>query len=136
METNLSRGGNPPGDKISKHCPVVGILLSRYDRFVRPSLENIISVISVTGHGFGNLDDSPQVPDPVRVLSRRERQAYIYRSISALVSGLSCLNKESGGLMISYHDLQPSNVLVVGQDFKTADLGRSHLRPADGGLFA
>ena len=79
---------------------------------------------------------APRSRTPVRVLSRRERQAYIYPSISALASGLSCLNKESGGLIISHHDLQPSNVLVVGQDFKTADLGRSHLRPADGGLFA
>ena len=77
--------------------------------------------------------NSPHVPTPIQTLSRRERQAYIYRSISGLVSGLSYLHRESGGLITSHHDLKPSNVLVVGQDFKIADLGRSHLRPIDGG---
>ena len=74
-----------------------------------------------------------QVPTPIQALSRRERQAYIYRSIFGLVSGLAYMHKESGGLITSHHDPKPSNVLVVGQDFKIADLGRSHLRPVDGG---
>lgn len=76
---------------------------------------------------------SSQVPTPIQGLSLRERRAYIYRSIFGLVSGLSYLHRGSGGLITSHHDLKPSNVLVIGQDFKIADMGRSHLRPADEG---
>lgn len=76
--------------------------------------------------------NSPQIPMSIKPLSRNERRAYIYQSISALVSGLAYLHRESGGLITSHHDLKPSNILVIGQDFKIADLGRSHLRPADG----
>ena len=74
-----------------------------------------------------------QVPMPLQDSSRSERQAYIYRSMYALVSGMSYLHRENEGFITSHHDLKPSNILVIGQDFKIADLGRSHLRPADGG---
>ena len=77
--------------------------------------------------------NSPQVPIPVQTLSRRERRAFIFSSTTALVSGLSYLHREVGGLITSHHDLKPSNILVIGQEFKIADLGRSHLRPIDGG---
>lgn len=76
---------------------------------------------------------SSTVPKPLENLSRRERRAYLYRSMYALLSGLSYLHQESDGFVTSHHDLKPSNILVIGQDFKIADLGRSHLRPADGG---
>ena len=47
----------------------------------------------------------------------------------ALVSGLSFLHREKDGTIIVHHDLKPSNVLVLGQELKIADFGRSHLRP-------
>ena len=76
---------------------------------------------------------SSTVPAPLQGLSRQERQAYIYHSMYALLSGLSYLHKEKDGLITSHHDLKPSNILVIGQDFKIADLGRSHLLHADEG---
>ena len=73
------------------------------------------------------------VPAPLQGLSRHERQSYIYHSMYALLSALSYLHEEKDGLITSHHDLKPSNILVIGQDFKIADLGRSHLLHADEG---
>lgn len=73
------------------------------------------------------------VPAPLQELSRHERQTYIYHSMYSLLSALSYLHKEQDGLITSHHDLKPSNILVIGQDFKIADLGRSHLLHADEG---
>ncbi|KAL8950173.1 MAG: hypothetical protein Q9222_003780 [Ikaeria aurantiellina] len=77
--------------------------------------------------------NSDQTPPPIQGYSLSERRGYIYRSILALVSGLSYLHRDDNGLFTSHHDLKPNNVLIIGQDFKIADLGRSHLRPVDGG---
>lgn len=73
------------------------------------------------------------VPAPLQGLSRHERQTYIYHSMYALLSALSYLHEEKDGLVTSHHDLKPKNILVIGQDFKIADLGRSHLLHADEG---
>ena len=74
-----------------------------------------------------------RIPSPLQRLSRPERQEHIYRSIYTLVSGLSYLHEENGGLITSHHDLKPNNILVFGQVFKIADLGRSHLLNAEEG---
>ena len=74
-----------------------------------------------------------EVPPSIGAHSRGERRAYIYRCMYGLVSGLSYLHREIGGWVTSHHDLKPSNILVIGEDFKIADLGRSHLRPVDSG---
>ncbi|KAL8692369.1 MAG: hypothetical protein Q9218_002588 [Villophora microphyllina] len=75
----------------------------------------------------------PDAPAPVQHLSRGERRLFLYRSMLSLMSALSYLHREHGGLITSHHDLKPSNILVVGQEFMISDLGRSHLRPLDGG---
>lgn len=86
------------------------------------------------GHGFGNLDEQLPGPDAYSgAFTERTSSLHLPFYIFGLVSGLAYLHKESGGLITSHHDLKPSNVLVVGQDFRIADLGRSHLRPVDGG---
>ncbi|KAL8779153.1 MAG: hypothetical protein Q9213_007079 [Squamulea squamosa] len=74
-----------------------------------------------------------ETPTLLQLFPRSERRSYIYHSMYGLVSGLSYLHREHDGLITSHHDLKPSNILVIGQDFKIADLGRSRLRPADGG---
>lgn len=74
-----------------------------------------------------------QIPAPPQGYSRSERRGNVYCPIYALVSGLSYLHREDEGLITSHHDLKPSNILVIGNNFKIADLGPSHLRPADGG---
>lgn len=119
-----------------KHRNIIPLLASYYldttDSSERP-LRTLYLLFPWADMDLETWMNSPQVPTPIQTLSRRERRAYIYRSTSALVSGLSYLHREIGGLITSHHDLKPSNVLVVGQDFKIADLGRSHLRPLDGG---
>ena len=59
------------------------------------------------------------------------RRLFLYRSMLSLMSALSYLHREHGGLITSHHDLKPSNILVVGQRFLISDLGKSHLRPPD-----
>lgn len=72
---------------------------------------------------------NPRPPPCLQGLSRSERRAYLYSCISALVSGLSFLHREQGGIVTAHHDLKPHNILVFGQELKLADFGRSHLRP-------
>ena len=85
---------------------------------------------------LGNLDERPPGPDACSGASTwRKSSLHLPFHICTGIR-LSYLHKESGGLIISHHDLKPSKVLVIGQDFKIVDLGRSDLRPADGGLFA
>jgi serine/threonine protein kinase len=71
----------------------------------------------------------PQIPFNMVRLSKQERQAYLYRSIYALVSGISYLHREVDGIFTAHHDLKPRNILVVDDRLKIADFGHSHLRP-------
>ena len=71
----------------------------------------------------------PQTPFNVARLSKQERQAYIYRSIYALVSSISYLHKDIDGKVTAHHDLKPRNILLVDDEMKIADFGHSHLRP-------
>ena len=71
----------------------------------------------------------PQTPLNVARLSKQERQAYIYRSMYALVSGISYLHTNVDGKVTAHHDLKPRNILVVNDEMKIADFGHSHLRP-------
>ena len=71
----------------------------------------------------------PQMPINVTRLSKEERQAYLYRSIYALASGISYLHREVDGKVTAHHDLKPRNILVVDDKLKIADFGHSHLRP-------
>ena len=77
--------------------------------------------------------NSSDVPAPLQDLSRSERRTYLYHSMYTLVSALSYLHREHGGLITSHHDLKPENIMVVGQHLMISDLGKSHLRPVDGG---
>ena len=70
-----------------------------------------------------------QIPFNMARLSKQERQAYLYRSIYALVSGISYLHREVDGIVTAHHDLKPRNILVVNDTLKIADFGHSHLRP-------
>ncbi|KAL9128047.1 MAG: hypothetical protein Q9217_003186 [Psora testacea] len=70
-----------------------------------------------------------QIPFNVAKLSKQERQAYLYRSIYALVSSISYLHRELDGIVTAHHDLKPRNILVVNDKLKIADFGHSHLRP-------
>lgn len=71
----------------------------------------------------------PQIPFNVARLSKQERQAYLYRSIYALVSSVSYLHREVDGIVTAHHDLKPRNILLVNDKLKLADFGHSHLRP-------
>ena len=71
----------------------------------------------------------PQTPFNVARLSKQERQAYIYRSVYALVSSISYLHRDIDGKVTAHHDLKPRNILVVNGKLKIADFGKSHLRP-------
>lgn len=71
----------------------------------------------------------PKSPAWLQGLPEWERRAYLYRLIYAFVSGLSFLHREKDGTITAHHDLKPRNILVVGQELKIADFGRSHLRP-------
>ena len=71
----------------------------------------------------------PRIPFNVAKLSKEERQAYLYRSIYALVSSISYLHREIDGIVTAHHDLKPKNILVVNDKLKIADFGHSHLRP-------
>lgn len=72
---------------------------------------------------------NPQIPSNVARLSRQDRQAYLYRSMYELVSGVSYLHGEIDGTVTAHHDLKPHNILVVDDRLKIADFGHSHLRP-------
>ena len=72
----------------------------------------------------------PQTPDWLARLPKPKRRKHLYRFIYALVSGLSFLHREKDGTITAHHDLKPRSILVFGQEFKIADLGRSHLRPS------
>ena len=71
----------------------------------------------------------PQIPSNVAMLSRQERQLYLYRSIYALVCGVSYLHRKVDGTITAHHDLKPRNILMVNDKLKIADFGHSHLRP-------
>ena len=71
----------------------------------------------------------PQPPAWLQGRPKPKRRAYLYRSIYALVSGLSFLHREKDGIITTHHDLKPRNILVIGQELYIADFGRSHLRP-------
>ncbi|KAL8921173.1 MAG: hypothetical protein Q9172_004169 [Xanthocarpia lactea] len=71
----------------------------------------------------------PEPPPWLQVLEPSETRGFLYRSIYALVSGLSFLHRENKGTITAHHDLKPKNILVFGQDLKIADFGSSHLRP-------
>ena len=71
----------------------------------------------------------PQIPSNVARLSKQNRQIYLYRSIYALVSAISYLHRDVGGIVTAHHDLKPRNILVVNGNLKIADFGHSHLRP-------
>ena len=71
----------------------------------------------------------PQTPFNITTLSEQECQAYLYRSIYALVSGISHLHKEVDGIVTAHNDLKPRNILVVNNKLNIADFGHSHLRP-------
>ncbi len=70
-----------------------------------------------------------QVPSNVARLSKQDRETYLYRSIYELVSSISYLHKDVGGMVTAHHDLKPRNILVVKDKLKIADFGHSHLRP-------
>lgn len=70
-----------------------------------------------------------RIPLNVASLSKQERQAYLYRSIYALVSCISYLHRDIDGVVTAHHDLKPRNILVVNNEMKIADFGHSHLRP-------
>ncbi len=71
----------------------------------------------------------PQIPSNVATLSKQDRQTYLYRSIYELVSSISYLHRDVGGMVTAHHDLKPRNILVVKDKMKIADFGHSHLRP-------
>ena len=71
----------------------------------------------------------PQIPSNVASLSKQDRQRYLYRSMYELVSGISYLHRDFGGMVTAHHDLKPRNILVVKDKLKIADFGHSHLRP-------
>ena len=75
----------------------------------------------------------PQPPVWLQGLPRPECRAVLYRFIYALVSGVSFLHRENGGKITAHHDLKPKNILVIGQELKIADFGRSHLRSFEEG---
>ena len=70
-----------------------------------------------------------QIPLNVVGLLKKERQAYLYRSIYELVSSISYLHSEVDGIVTAHHDLKPRNILVVNDKLKIADFGHSNLRP-------
>ena len=78
---------------------------------------------------FADWMTNPQIPFNVAMLSKQERQAYIYRSMYALVSGISYLHREVDGIVTAHHDLKPRNILLVNDKLQIADFGHSHLRP-------
>ena len=71
----------------------------------------------------------PHIPSNVARLSKQNRQLHLYRSIYALVSGVSYLHRDVDGYATAHHDLKPRNILVVNDKLKIADFGHSHLRP-------
>ncbi|KAL8910596.1 MAG: hypothetical protein Q9171_004135 [Xanthocarpia ochracea] len=71
----------------------------------------------------------PEPPPWLQGSEPSETRGFLYRSIYALVSGLSFLHRENKGTITAHHDLKPKNILVFGQDLKIADFGSSHLRP-------
>ncbi|KAL8976584.1 MAG: hypothetical protein Q9205_007435 [Flavoplaca limonia] len=71
----------------------------------------------------------PKPPPWLQGSEPSETRGFLYRSIYALVSGLSFLHRENKGTITAHHDLKPKNILVFGQDLKIADFGSSHLRP-------
>ncbi|KAL9627119.1 MAG: hypothetical protein Q9204_006798 [Flavoplaca sp. TL-2023a] len=70
----------------------------------------------------------PKPPPGLHGSEPSETRGFLYRSIYALVSGLSFLHRENKGTITAHHDLKPKNILVFGQDLKIADFGSSHLR--------
>ena len=66
-------------------------------------------------------------------MKRDETKLHIYSSMYALVSGVAYLHRAVEGKFTSHHDLKPRNILVMGNEFKIADFGYSHLRPTFGG---
>ena len=72
----------------------------------------------------------PEPPPWLQGSEPSETRGFLYRSIYALVSGLSFLHRENKGTITAHHDLKPKNILVFGQDLKIADFGSSHLRPS------
>ncbi|MDI1488023.1 MAG: hypothetical protein OHK93_007297 [Ramalina farinacea] len=70
-----------------------------------------------------------QIPLNIAEFSRQERQRFVYRSMLAVVSGVSYLHQEIDGMVTAHHDLKPRNILLVNGTLKIADLGHSHLRP-------
>jgi ankyrin repeat protein len=70
-----------------------------------------------------NLDSTPLEGRP----QRDEQRNWLYHEIYALVSAISYLHRDIGGIITSHHDLKPENILWLDGSLKICDLGRSHL---------
>ena len=70
-----------------------------------------------------------QTPSNVETLHTGERQNFLYRCIYGLVSGLSYLHSDIEGVFTAHHDLKPSNIIWIKNEWKIADFGNSRLRP-------
>ena len=70
-----------------------------------------------------------RIPLDIAGFSRQERQKFVYRSMLAVVSGVSYLHQEIDGMVTAHHDLKPRNILMANGKLMIADLGHSHLRP-------
>ena len=63
----------------------------------------------------------------------RRRKEYLYQTIMSLLSGVSYLHREIGGVFTSHHDLKPHNILLLGEQWKICDFGMTRLRSLDEG---
>lgn len=70
-------------------------------------------------------------PMNLACLSTSEQRLYLYTAAAKLVSALTALHQEVGGLVTSHHDLKPRNILLIGENLMIADLGMSNLVYSD-----
>ena len=114
-----------------RHLSIIPLLASYYLETVESGdeLKTLHLIFPWAEMDLASWMVGPHVPGNLEECTRKERQAYLYRSICTLVSGVSYLHRAIGGTVTAHHDLKPRNILLVDGELKIADLGRSHLRP-------
>ncbi|KAM0541576.1 hypothetical protein ACHAPJ_013178 [Fusarium lateritium] len=68
-----------------------------------------------------------ETPRAFQSLSTTQRKEKLYEMTTGLVSGLVALHKTVDGKATSHHDIKPKNVLVDGDRFYIADLGKAEM---------
>lgn len=116
--------------RARQHPNIIQLLASFTERDIESNFEALhlnllFPYAEMDMYKWLNLTATPESRFGIR--DTHQRKEYIYSTIASLVDALSYLHREQDGIITSHHDLKPRNILLVGETWKIADFGRTHL---------